>query len=157
MSRVPFAKRGETTYLAACLALIEETEEKEGFSYDVAVTELRERTGIDDLELPDIRGSMLTASKSLRSQGIPGVKNIRGVGWQRESAKDLVEDAVHRERKARHQVRWMGDSAKAANPEQLEWADRERRDELQRKSRALAELTSRRQRKFRPLPSALNE
>jgi hypothetical protein len=157
VSRSPFRKRGDVSYLNACLALIQETEEKEGFSYDVAVTEIRERTGIDDLELRDIRGSMLAASKALRAQGVPGVKNIRGAGWQRETAKDLLEDAVHRERKARHQVKWMGDSAKAADPEQLEWSDRQRRDEQLRKSRAMAELTVRRASRLRPLPPAANE
>lgn len=150
----PFRRRGEVSYLDACRSLIEETPEKEGFSYDVAVTEVRARTGVPDLEIDAVRQAMLTASKTLRAQGVPGVKNIRGVGWQRETARDLVEDAVRRERRAQRQVRWMGDSAGAANPEQLEWAERERRDELTRKSRALAELTARRSQRLRPLPPA---
>jgi hypothetical protein len=60
---------------------------------------------------------------------------------------------VSRERKAQRQARWMGESAGAADPEQLEWSDRERRTEITRKARAVEELNGRRARRLRPLAS----
>lgn len=153
----PFEPRGRISLVDACAELIQETAPKDGFSYDVALTEVWARTGLDDLSLDQIRGPMLAASKRLQRSGIPGVRNLRSTGWQRRTSVDLVGEVRQRERKIQRQARWGLDAGGSANPEELDWPDRHTLTETQRKLRAVEEMNSRRARRLRPLPPAAGE
>ena len=146
MSEGPFDPRGDMSIVDACEDLIRATPAKEGISYDVAVVEIRKRTGLDDLEREDLMGAMIDATERLHREGIPGVKNIAKSGWQRmDAGRDMFEYIERRADKARRQVRRGITAIGATDREQLGWEERNRLDAISDALRRTAEIVQRRQ------------
>jgi hypothetical protein len=139
----------------ACGELIQETPAKGPISYDVAVREIRERTGLADLERDDLMAPMIEATDRLHREGVPGVKNIARSGWQRmDAGTDMYEYVVRRQAKARRQVERGVTAIEATDRSLLGWDERNRLDTISNSLRRVAELVQRRQRRRRPLPPA---
>lgn len=148
----PFDPRGAMSIRAACTEVIRRVEPKDGITYDQALTDIRELTGIDDLERVDIMGPMNAASKALRELGEPGMANRRLVGWERETPDGMVRSGERHEKKARRQVRWAVGAVEHIDVSALSWESRARRDGVLERNRRVSELESRRSKRRRPLP-----
>lgn len=132
--------------------LIRRIPPKDGVSYTQAVDDLRDLTGLDDLDKHHIMEPMNAASKKLRSLGEPGMKNRRLVGWERETVVGMVDAGERHEKKARRQVRWAVQAVSGVDVSQLGWEDRHRRDGVLSRNQRVSELEQRRAQRKRPLP-----
>lgn len=148
-----FEPHGRVSLKAACEQIIRGLEPKDGISYDVAVVEVEALTG-EPVDRAELMGPMLQASEALLADGVAGVVNVAGSGWQRMSPTDMINHAGRRDRKARRQITWRANAAGAAPPDELSWQDRQRRDKFMAASVDIAGLEARRARRQRPLPPA---
>jgi len=146
-----FEAHGSMSIREACTQLIRRIKPKDGVTYDQAVQDIRELTGIEDLVKDDIMAAMTQASKDLRALGEPGFSNRRLVGWERETPDEMVRAGERHERKARRQVRWAVGAVQAIDTEKLGWESRHRRDGLLSRNQRVAELEGRRASKRRPM------
>lgn len=147
----PFEARGSMSVREACTKLIRRIEPKDGVTYEQAVEDVRELTGIEDLVKDDIMGPMAQASKDLRVLGEPGFANRKLVGWERETEDSMVRAGERHEKKARRQVRWAVGAVQAIDTAKLGWEARHRRDGLLSRNQRVAELEGRRAAKKRPM------
>lgn len=150
-SEKDFEPLGTMSVRAACEELIRETAERDGFDYAVALTEVRARTGRDDVTQESVKSGMWQATERLHREGVPGVVNI-GKGWQRLDPSGMVSYAAQRDRRGRRQFRRAVTAVKATDRERLEFQDRHALDHLERTAKAVSGLEQRRQRRLRPLP-----
>lgn len=146
----PFEPRGEVSFKEACMDIISGLEPNDGIAYLEAVAEVENRTGLSGLDLRGVQSAMRMASEQLIANGSPGVRVSRRYGWVRMTDTTVLRHAEEREVRGRRQMVRGGRAAKVANPEKLSWEDRQKRDEILRKTTAVNELMSRRAAKKRP-------
>jgi hypothetical protein len=156
MSAPTFEPIGAVSVVAACMALIQETPELEGFSYDVALTEVRARTGRADVPRRQVITGIREATERLHREGVPGVENI-GKAWQRLDPKGMVRFIATRDRRGRRQFRRAVVAAAATDKSRLGFEDRHTLDHHERTARAVGSLEQRRANRLRPLPPAASE
>ena len=156
MTAPTFEPKGVVSVVEACAGLIQETPELEGFAYGLALTEVRTRTGRDDLPLRQVIQGMRDATERLHRVGVPGVENI-GKGWQRLDPKGMVRFIATRDRRGRRQFRRAVIAAAATDKGRLDFQDRHALDFHERTARSVTELEQRRARRQRPLPPAAGE
>jgi len=130
--------------------IISGLEPNDGIAYLEAVAEVENRTGLGDLDVRGVQAAMRLASEQLIANGKPGVRVSRRYGWVRMTDTTVLRHAEEREVRGRRQMVRGGRAAKVANPEKLTWEDRQKRDEILRKTVAVQELLSRRASKKRP-------
>jgi hypothetical protein len=134
----------------ACMDIIAELKPDDGIAYLQAVAEVENRTGLTSLGLRGVQSAMREASEQLIANGVSGVRNARRYGWVRMTDSTVLRHAGERVIRGRRQMVRGGRAAKVADPENLSWEDRQRRDEILRKSTAMTELMARRSSKKRP-------
>jgi hypothetical protein len=156
VSREPFVPLGKMSIVDACIELIQETPEKDGFPYDVAVTEVRERTGVDDIRRATVMSAMRTATDRLHVEGLPGVENVGG-GWQRMDPAGMVRYIATRSRRGQRQFRRAVTAVAATDKGRLEFKDRHQLDHHERTARMVADMNTHRAKRRRPLPPAVSE
>jgi hypothetical protein len=149
----PFEPKGVIPVVEACAALIRETPELDGFSYDVALTEVRARTERDDVPLSSVRAGLREATEALHAAGVPGVRNV-GRGWQRMDPRGMVAWIAERDRRGRRQFRRAVKAVAAVDKGRLEFIDRHALDHHERVALAVSGIEQRRARRLRPLPPA---
>lgn len=137
----------------ACLAVIRRIQPKDGITYAQAITDICELTEIDDLTKADIMGPMNAASKELRRDSEPGLRNRRGQGWERETPEQMVAAGEHHERKGKRQVKWAVEAVSGADIEALGWDARARAQGVLERHRRETELAQRKAQRKRPLAS----
>jgi hypothetical protein len=149
-----FEPKGAMTVRAACIEVIRRIAPKGGISYSQALDDVRDLTGLDDLDRLDIMGPMNQASKHLRTLGEPGVTNRARIGWERETEDGMVRAGERHERKAQRQVRWAVSAVAHIEVDKLSWEARSRREGVIDRNRRISELETRRAARKRPLPPA---
>lgn len=142
---------------AACIELIRRIDPKDSISYEQAVVDLRELTGVADITRVQIMEPMNQASKDLRELGEPGLRNRTRFGWIRETVDEMVLAGEKHERKANRQMRWSIGAVLNINIELLSPTSRARRDGLLYRDWRSSELERRRALRRRPLPSGEDE
>jgi hypothetical protein len=153
VTRAPFEPLGRMSIADACIELIRETPEKDGFPYDVAVTEIRERTGIEDVRRGTVMSAIRIATDRLHVEGIPGVENVGG-GWQRMDPAGMVRYIATRSRRGQRQFRRAVTAVGATDKARLEFKDRHQLDHHERTARMVADMNTHRAKRQRPLPPA---
>lgn len=148
-----FEPKGIVSVVEACVSLIQETPELEGFAYGLALTEVRARTGRDDVPMPTVIAGVREATERLHRVGVPGVENV-GKGWQRLDPAGMVRFIATRDRRGRRQFRRAVIAAAATDKGRLGFQDRHALDFHERAARSVADLEQRRAQRLRPLPPA---
>lgn len=148
---VPFEPLGTVSVVEACMALVRETPELEGFAYGLALTEIRARTGRDDVTMRDVINGMRAATERLHVAGVPGVVNI-GKAWQRLDPTGMVRFIATRDRRGRRQFARAVVAAGATDTARLDFPDRHALDQRLTAARMLNDMERGRARRLRPLP-----
>jgi len=145
----PFQPTGSVSVVEVCMKLIVETAEKDGIDYAVALTEVRGRTGRDDVTMRTVINSMRVATERLHRIGTPGMVNI-GKAWQRLDPPGMVGYIAARDRRGRRQFRRAMTAVAATDRDRLAFADRHALDHHERTARTVSELERRRTTRQRP-------
>jgi hypothetical protein len=145
-----FEPQGTVSVVTACMDLIKETPELEGFSYDLALTEIRARTGRSDVVMQRVIGGMRVATERLHRDGIPGVENI-GKAWQRLDPRGMVRYIAARDRRGRRQFGRAATAVAATDKARLSFDERHTLDHHERTAQAVTALERRRARRLRPV------
>lgn len=150
--RPPFAPRGRISAQDACEQIIAAIPQKEGVTFAQACDDVADLCGHRHTRATVV-SAMLAASEALLKRGELGVVPARA-GWVRMDDAAAVEYARDHARRAARQVVKSATGAAAADPEALSWEDRQSRDHFIRARDRAREITERRGRRLRPLPSA---
>lgn len=152
----PFEPRGPISLRELCTELIRALKPDEGIAYHEAMAQTLDRLDYEP-ERSILLGAMRLASEALMRAGEPGVRNVARYGWVRMTSAAAVEHAGERIRRARRQGRRAVTAAEVADPQELDWEQRQRRDHLIASGRRVAELEGRRAARSRPeLPEPTN-
>lgn len=147
----PFEPRGDISLREACTTIIVGLSGDEGIAYAAALAEIEDAVGYPvDLRLA--QSAMRLASEALIRSGELGVRTVASYGWVRMDARRALGHADERVRRARRQAVRAVSSAKVADPEALDWAERQRRDRIIGTQGEIAALMARRAERAKVVP-----
>lgn len=149
--RPAFATLGRISAQAACEQIIRSIVAKDGITIEQAVDDVAELCGYRHSR-STVAAAMLGASDGLLKAGELGVVSRPGVGWVRMDDTAAIEYADEHAVRARRQVVKSASAATAADPEALDWDQRQKRDGHMLRGSRLDQLGLTRSRRLRPLP-----
>ena len=128
-ARRSFARLGVIAAVDACMTIIQRIEPRDGITLDQVADDVEELCRYRHGDRY-VQQAMLEASDRLIADGVAGVEPRPGFGWVRMDDAALMRSARQHANKAAVQLGKTGRAATAANPEALDWEDRQRRDRL---------------------------